>query len=71
MLARQTVSLLEVDDDLYEVYYGPVLLGWFEAVAHMFIVEKRKTKPRFSTFPLAVCLSLKAPLPPSAGTMVQ
>lgn len=46
VLARQTVGLLEVDDDLYEVYYGPLLLGWFEAAAHVFVVEKRPPKGR-------------------------
>jgi transposase InsO family protein len=46
VLARQTVGLLEVDDELYEVYYGPVLLGWFEAAAHLFVVEKRRPKGR-------------------------
>lgn len=46
VLARQTVGLLEVDDDLFEVYYGPLLLGWFEAAAHMFVVQKRPPKTR-------------------------
>jgi transposase InsO family protein len=46
VLARQTVGLLEVDDDLFEVYYGPLLLGWFEAAAHIFVVQKRPPKMR-------------------------
>ena len=46
VLARQTVGLLEVDENLYEVYYGPILLGWFEAAAHAFIVDKRPSKKR-------------------------
>jgi transposase InsO family protein len=51
VLARQTVGLLEVDDDLYEVYYGPLLLGWFEAGAHVFVAEKKPAKARRQTAP--------------------
>lgn len=40
VLARETVGLLEIDDELYEVYYGPVLLGWFEAYSHTFVEER-------------------------------
>jgi len=31
VLGREYVGLLEVDDELFEVYYGPVFLGWVEA----------------------------------------
>jgi len=30
VLARETVGLLEVDDACFEVYYGPLLIGWFD-----------------------------------------
>jgi transposase InsO family protein len=30
VLARETVGLIEVDEDLFEVYYGLVLLGWLD-----------------------------------------
>lgn len=36
VLARETVGLVEVDDDCFEVYYGPLLLGWFDGLAHRF-----------------------------------
>jgi Integrase core domain len=44
VLARRTVGLLETDNDLYEVYYGPIFLGWFEALSHVFIAQKRPPK---------------------------
>ena len=31
VVARQCVGLLETEEDFFEVYYGPVLLGWLEA----------------------------------------
>jgi transposase InsO family protein len=31
VLARQEVGLVEVEEDLMEVYYGPVFLGWLDA----------------------------------------
>ena len=30
VLGRQAVGLIEVDDDLFEVYYGPLWLGWLD-----------------------------------------
>jgi hypothetical protein len=44
VLARQTVGVLEVDDDLYELYYGPVLLGWFDGESHSFVPESRRRR---------------------------
>jgi len=44
VLERQTVGLLEVDDDLYEVYYGPQLLGWMDGAERVFVVEKPKSR---------------------------
>jgi hypothetical protein len=31
VVAREYVGLLETADDFFEVYYGPVLLGWLDA----------------------------------------
>jgi len=45
VLARQTVGLLEIDNDLYEIYYGPLLIGWFDARSHLFD-SGRKPKRR-------------------------
>lgn len=44
VLARQTVGLLEIEDDLYEVYYGPLLIGWFDGDGHVFAPQKRPPK---------------------------
>ena len=30
VLARQTVGLLETEEEFFEVYYGPLLIGWFD-----------------------------------------
>ena len=30
VLAREVVGLLEVDDACFEVYYGPLFIGWFD-----------------------------------------
>jgi transposase InsO family protein len=46
VLARQTVGLLETEEQFYEVYYGPVLLGWFDGRSHVFAPERpRPRKP--------------------------
>jgi hypothetical protein len=29
-LAREVVGLLETEDSQFEVYYGPLLIGWFD-----------------------------------------
>ena len=39
VLGRQTVGLLEVDEELLEVYYGPLLIGWLDAADHLFVPE--------------------------------
>ncbi len=36
VLARQTVGLLETEEEFFEVYYGPLLIGWFDAGVHLF-----------------------------------
>jgi transposase InsO family protein len=40
VLARQTVGLLETEEEFYEVYYGPLLIGWFDARSHVFEPER-------------------------------
>ena len=40
VFARENVGLLEIDDDLFEVYYGPLLLGWFEGSEHVFEADR-------------------------------
>lgn len=44
VLARQTVGLLETEEELFEVYYGPLLLGWFDGRSHLF--EPERPHPR-------------------------
>jgi hypothetical protein len=33
VVSRRAVGLVEVDDELIEVYFGPVLLGWLDGHA--------------------------------------
>jgi putative transposase len=42
VLGRECVGLREVEEDLLEVYYGPVLLGWLEASGPepMFVADR-------------------------------
>jgi hypothetical protein len=44
VLARQTVGLLETEEDFFEVYYGSLLLGWFDGPSHLF--EPGRPAPR-------------------------
>ena len=44
VLARQTVGLLETEEELFEVYYGPLLIGWFDGRSHLF--EPERPQPR-------------------------
>lgn len=37
VLARERAGLLLIDEDFYEVYYGPVLLGWYDAAENFFV----------------------------------
>jgi len=47
VLARETVGLIEIDDELFEVYYGPVLLGWLDGREAAFARDEppRKRRP--------------------------
>jgi transposase InsO family protein len=40
VLARQTVGLLETEEEFFEVYYGPLLIGWFDGQSHVFAPER-------------------------------
>jgi putative transposase len=46
VLARETVGLLEVEEELFEVYYGPVMLGWFDGRHATFVAEALHKKRR-------------------------
>lgn len=36
VLGRQAVGLIEIEDDWFEVYYGPILLGWLDGYKAVF-----------------------------------
>jgi hypothetical protein len=36
VLGRQAVGLIEIEEDLFEVYYGPVFLGWLDGYHAVF-----------------------------------
>jgi len=44
VLARQNVGLLRADDRYWEVYYGPVRLGWFDGRTPRFHPSHRRPK---------------------------
>jgi len=46
VLARQTVGLLETDDDFFEVYYGPLLIGCFDGRSHLFEADRPEPQNR-------------------------
>jgi putative transposase len=39
-LAHETVGLLEVEEGFYEVYFGSLLLGWFESSGLCFVADR-------------------------------
>ena len=39
VLARERVGLLEVESDFFEVYYGPLLLGWLDGIGRVFAAD--------------------------------
>jgi transposase InsO family protein len=52
VLARQMVGLLETEEEFFEVYYGPLLIGWFDGRSHVFAPERarsRRPKPETTT----------------------
>ena len=40
VLSRQTVGLLETEEEFFEVYYGPLLIGWFDGRSRVFAPER-------------------------------
>lgn len=46
VLAREAVGLVEIDDELFEVYYGPLLLGWLDGREGVFAAERTPRKRR-------------------------
>jgi len=46
VLARETVGLLETEDQFFEVYFGPLLIGWFDGRSHVFAPEQPEPKRR-------------------------
>jgi transposase InsO family protein len=46
VLARETVGLLETEEEFFEVYYGPLLIGWFDGRSQVF--EPERARPRRS-----------------------
>jgi transposase InsO family protein len=46
VLGREYVGLVEVDEEFFEVYFGPLLLGWFDAVEPVFVVDRGAPRRR-------------------------
>lgn len=46
VLARAVVGLLETEEEFFEVYYGPLLIGWFDARSHLFAPERPEPRRR-------------------------
>lgn len=44
VLARQTVGLLETEEEFFEVYYGPLLIGWFDGRSQVFAPERARSR---------------------------
>lgn len=44
VLAREVVGLLETEEDFFEVYYGPLLIGWFDGRSHLFAPERPRSR---------------------------
>jgi hypothetical protein len=44
VLRGEEVGFLETDDGLFEVYYGPLLLGWFDAVERAFVADRGRRR---------------------------
>lgn len=46
VLAREVVGLLETEEEFFEVYYGPLLIGWFDGRSHLFEPERPRRRCR-------------------------
>ncbi len=40
VLAGEMVGLREVEEDLYELYYGGLLLGWLDSAERCFVADR-------------------------------
>ena len=40
VLDGEIVGLIPQEEDFYEVYFGPILLGWFDATGPVFVADK-------------------------------
>jgi hypothetical protein len=49
VLAREVVGLLETEEEFFEVYYGPLCIGWFDGRSHAFEGERRRPRWRKET----------------------
>ena len=49
VLARETVGLLEIDEDKFEVYSGSLLLGQLDGRTHQFVAGRKKPARRRRT----------------------
>jgi putative transposase len=46
VLGGERIGLRENDDGLYEIYFGPVLLGWFDAIDRCFVADRGPRRRR-------------------------
>jgi hypothetical protein len=46
VLARERIGLLEVEEDFFEVYYGPLMLGWFDGREPVFVADQGPRRAR-------------------------
>lgn len=46
VLARQVVGLLETEEEFFEVYYGPLFIGWFDGRSHLFEPDRPQPEQR-------------------------
>jgi putative transposase len=46
VLAGQQVGLVPIEETLYEIYFGPVFLGWYEESANQFVADPGKPNRR-------------------------
>ena len=46
VLAGECVGLRPIADALYELYYGPVFLGWYDEAENYFVAEREKPSQR-------------------------
>jgi len=46
VLAGEMIGLLPIEETLYEIYYGPVFLGWYDEAENYFVMERKPKKRR-------------------------